>query len=683
MNYTKEQTLEIFLSLINNDSEQMYYVKNLVEAYPNIIEKIINNEYVDLTKVKYVKYKRFEYLKNKILDNVNLLNLSNNLENVFNLQLLKKIKKVYEETYNKYNDELIIKEIKNSPYEFLCKINGIGFIKADQILITAYNKSKNIWHYDLKSSKIRCLYFLLWYLSNCLNGSTFAYLNVIINKMKYEYNLSECLNTINEALLDNRIFKIDDNRIMLTYVYLQEKNIANKLKQGLINNNSWNINIKNFINLDNFILTEQQQNVLNSINNNQITLLNGYAGTGKSSCIKALINMLDKHNKSYLLLAPTAKAAKMLTYYTNKNASTIHMSLYKHFIDVNTDEIDFYSTLLNINNNINNEKYNYDIIIIDECSMLSIGLFNLLLNYIDLKRTKLLLIGDSYQLPSIQNGNLYQDLLNIYNFPKITLDKIFRYTEDGLINVATNIRYGKKYLSDESIQHFGSSYSFFKCHDFKEMINSSLNKYIDLLNDGNNIQDIAILTAKNIGNSGTNVLNSCVQKIVNTITENDSTISINIDNNIIHFKENDIVMNIKNNYKLKPIGDESDKKYLISNGHIGKIKSINPFSYTMIVTFDEYDYLLEYEDICNLRLGYCFTVHKAQGSQFKHVIFLTSNEDYYMTTSNLLYVGITRAQESCFHFGSNSVVNNKVSEQENLKRNTMLCEIYNSLNEDD
>lgn len=692
----KEKTLELLLCILDNDSAQMKYVRNLLEAYPNILEYIINDEIPDLSKVKLVKNKRYEYIKNKVLDNLLILKLNGLLDNAFNTNILKLLLKHYcsvdEFTPMKDYTNYIVKLIKEDPYDTLCKIKNIGFIKADSIILEASKKTKDLWNFDVSSSIYRCVSFICWYLMNNLNGSTYEYSEKILKLMKYKYGLADCEYCFNEAL-KNVKFKVSGNKVMLYTTYIQELKISNFIETAKQCKNNWNIDVSKYRNIDSFSLTDSQLEVLRLINENQLVLLNGYAGTGKSSSIKALINMLEENNKKYCILAPTAKAAKTISYYTGRLASTIHWRLCNDAPDFDDalDKENEYNNL-NLGNEFYNKSYedlDYDIIIIDESSMLSIQLFSILIKYINLENTKVLMIGDSYQLPSIQSGNLYQDLLDIPNIPKVTLTEIFRYTENGLINVATNIRLGNKYLNKESIQYFGNSYMFTECDNVSNMLNLALNKYMELLKT-NDVLDIGILTAKNVGNSGTILINNLVQKIINPIGEYDDFISIMIGNNKIIFKNNDVVMNIKNNYNAKKVSQNSfldvleDKenersintKEVLANGQIGIIKNINMLDHTMIIDFDGDSYIFEYEDIKNLRLAYCFTIHKAQGSQFKKVIYLTSQEDKFMTNSNLMYVAVTRAQENCYHFGSSNVVNSKIKEQENLKRNTYLSSYY-------
>lgn len=695
MNYTikdKQKLLNFFLEITNNDKSEIKYIKNLIEVYPNVLDYMILNETPDLSKVLYVKQKRYNSLKLKVLDNFSLLELNSLLNDAFPISLLKILKNNTLEKFendfasNEIINNYIVKQIKNYPYDTLCNLPGIGFIRADKILLEAYNISPDLWNFNLFASKYRLSCFIAWYLLTNLSGSTYIDISEL-NSAIYKYNLTPCKEYLSEALEDVRFktFKLyNSTKIMLTSDYLQERNISNYIKDANMHSVNWNIDINKYKSIDSFELTNDQLETLRLINKYQIVLLNGYAGTGKSSSIKALINMLEDNNKTYRIISPTAKAAKQISKYTDRPASTIHYLLCGAMPDFDY-ELDKDNEYVNISNlNFYNEtdgtfcvdELPYDMLIIDETSMLSISLFNILLKYVNNKKTKILLIGDSYQLPSIQRGNLYQDLLDINEIPKITLNEIFRYKEDGLVSVATDIRYGKQYLNN-SHQLIGNSYEFYNCSDIGEMLNQSLNKYLSLINFGIDIEDIAILTAKNIGKSGTYLINNCIQKVINPINDFDDYIEIEVDKNKIKFKENDYVMNIKNNYHA--ISLKTEEKCLLANGQIGKIKSINIFAQTAIVEIEDDLFEFQYADIRNLRLAYCYTIHKSQGSQFKYIIYLTSKEDGFMTSSNLEYVAVTRAQIKCFHYGDMYTINRKVNERENLKRNTTLVNQFYSI----
>ena len=134
-------------------------------------------------------------------------------------------------------------------------------------------------------------------------------------------------------------------------------------------------------------------------------------------------------------------------------------------------------------------------------------------------------------------------------------------------------------------------------------------------------------------------------------------------------------MNVKNAYHMDSI-DLDVQDELISNGEIGIVKNIDFYANSMIIEFDGIEFLFDYEHIQSLRLAYCFTVHKSQGSQFKKVIYLTTKNDAFMLSSNILYVGVTRAELECYHYGDSFTVNSKVGVRENLKRNTSLVDQF-------
>jgi len=675
-----KKLLNFFLDISGNNSKDITYMKNLIDAYPNVLDYMMNNEMPNLSNVQYVKYKRYTALKEKVVEHYHLLELNEWLSDCFNFTILKRLYDHFAERQLNKKDinKLIVKAIKTQPYDTLCKLTNIAFMTADRILLNAYNKNPKLWDVDLSSSVYRCTSFIIWYLLNQLNGSTFTWTTSLKKQMSTKYDLSECINVFETAIQDVRIKLLSDNRIMLTSVYMEEQNISNFIKQGLDSfyKDNWNIDVNKYSSLNGFDLTDDQIKTLSSVNNNQLTLLNGYAGTGKSSSIKALINMLEDNNKSYYILAPTAKAAKTISKYTERQASTIHYALCNDFpdFDFHLDENDFQNV-----SELDNFKdvkcgiINADIVIIDESSMLSVSLFNLLIRYIDFRHNKVLMIGDSYQLPSIQHGNLYHDLLSLSDISKVTLNEIFRYTEDGLINVATNIRTGSKYLTNDKVQEIGNSYKYFEAGDTEQTLIAALEKYVELVNLYG-IEDVAILTAKNIGSSGTYLLNNCIQQAINPLQPWDDELKIKLDDTEIAFRKNDVIMNIKNNYNAIPIG--SDRKTLIANGQTGIIKNVNVYNQSLLLLIDDKEYEWQYKDCRNLRLGYAFTIHKSQGSQFKNVIYIITHDDMWMTSSNLMYVAVTRAQEVCYHYGDRNVINSKINVQENLKRNTTLIDHF-------
>ena len=681
----QEKTLK-FLTLVTNDSGgdfKLSYLKNLINEYPNILELMLNDKTPDLSKVKYIKHKRYSQLKAKVLAYEHLLELNEKLKNCFDFNVLKKLYEHYIVQSNEFEViDIIYKAIKNQPYDTLYHLDRIGFKTADSILLTANNNPNNLWEFDLKTSVFRCISFIIYYLNYELNGSTWIYTETLKKLMLTKYEMQDCVDKFEQALADPRLY-VSKNRVMLTYYYFREQFISNYAKKCIYTQNTQNeqnwldIDVSKYSQLEMIQLTNTQLQTLNLITKNQMVLLNGYAGTGKSSSIKALINLLDDNNFTYKILAPTAKAAKTIASYTDRKASTIHHFLCEelsHIVSLNFDDNIADISSESLEQSGINFYFDYDIIIIDECSMLSVSLFYTLIRYMNHNRTKLLLIGDSYQLPSIQHGNLYHDLLSINEIPKVTLNEIFRYDEDGLVNVATNIRHGKKYLHNDSYEIIGNSYSFFHFNDNEELLGEALGKYLELVEkDGK--ENVAILTPKNIGPTGTYLINNCIQQIINPLDVFENEITITVDNNQINFRNNDLVMNVKNAYGMDSVDGEVQGE-LISNGEIGIIKNIDYYAKSMIIEFDGVEFMFDSDHIQNLRLAYCFTVHKSQGSQFKKVIYLTTKNDSFMLSSNILYVGVTRAELKCYHYGDSFTVNSKVGVRENLKRNTSLVEQF-------
>ena len=186
----KTKVLNFLLSIIDNDSDPMYYLNNLVEIYPNVLDYILSNKTPDLSKVKYVKSKRWNYLKEKVLENIDLLELNQLLDDVFDIQTLRILKNYYSNKNNNdtsFENKVIYKLIKFEPYDTLCKIPGISFNKADSILMAAFDKNKTLWEYDLRKSKQRCTSFIIYYLLTQLNGSTYTTKSNLINVMNYHY----------------------------------------------------------------------------------------------------------------------------------------------------------------------------------------------------------------------------------------------------------------------------------------------------------------------------------------------------------------------------------------------------------------------------------------------------------------------------------------------------------------
>lgn len=635
----------------------------LLEAYPDIVDRIMNNRLddVDLNRTKGIKDYTFNVIKQKVIENFKLADLVEEFRGLFSLSIIKKL-------YDKYPSVEKIKEvIRTEPYECLCRLSGIGFKTADGMLLTLEKESKQckengknpilFFGFDLKPSYQRakaCVDYILN--ENETNGNTYVKVGEL--KKQFEIIVPEAIANLPLILKGDNdvIFDRESLSVCRKETYETEKYIAEKIKEGLQINTEWDCDCSKFRSLDGFDLTTDQCKTSEYMCKHNIVMLVGYGGAGKSSSTQAFVNLLKHYYKSFLLLAPTGRAAKVLSGFTGENAMTIHRGL--GYMPPN-------EWCYNEENPIP-----HDVVIVDEFSMVDIFLFRRLLEAIDFNRTKLLLIGDDAQIPSVGAGNVLYDLLCYGKIPTITLDKVFRYGKGGLSTVATDARTQTEFLdkNKKGMQVFGEDQSYvFMPLQQDGIVDYTVKLYKTLLTKGYKVEDIAVLSCYNVGDYGVTELNKRLQNAVNP----------NPDAKIVfgdsEFRHNDIVMNYANDYKAVLYNEEylDDKNTtFIANGESGMVDKI--FHNSMV---SNYDGTLIYYDkgkLKNIRLAYAITTHKSQGGQFKVVILVTPRSHTFMLNSNLLYVGISRAKEKCYHLGEIKTINNALKKKENFDRKTLL-----------
>lgn len=635
----------------------------LLSVYPDIVDRIMSNrlEDIDLNKTKGIKEYTFDVIKRKVIENFKLADLVEEFRGLFSLSIIKKL-------YDQYPSVEKIREvIREEPYECLCKLSGIGFKTADQLLLTLEKESKECagtsknpilyFGFDLKPSYQRakaCVDYLLN--ENESSGNTYMYVGDL--KKQFEILVPEAIGNLpiilkkdNDVIFDRELLCVCRKE-----TYETEKYIANKIREGMSINTEWDCDYSKYGSLDGFDLTDDQCKTSEYMCKHNIVMLVGYGGSGKSSSTQAFVNMLNAYHKSFMLLAPTGRAAKVLSGYTGENAMTIHRGLgYMpgHGWSYNEEH-----------------PLMQDVVIVDEFSMVDIFLFRHLLEAIDFSRTKLLLIGDDAQIPSVGAGNVLYDLLCYNQIPTITLNKIFRYGKGGLSTAATDTREGKEYLdkNQNGMQAFGDdkSYIFMPLSQDK-LVDYAVNVYKTVLKQGYNIEDIALLSCYNVGDYGTVELNKRLQNAVNPEAEAKITFGDS------EFRLNDIVMNYVNDYKAMIYDEEfldEDNTTFIANGESGKVVKI--LKDAMVIDYDGTLVYCPKSSMKNIRLAYAISTHKSQGGQFKAVILITPRAHTYMLNSNLLYVGISRAKEKCYHLGEIRTVNLALKKKENFDRKTLL-----------
>ena len=198
----KQKLIEFLLEITGNEYKNITYIENLVEVYPNIIEYMLSDNIPDLSNVKFIKQKRYSQLKEKVLNNYDILELNSKLNDLFPLNILKLLKKYYEDKFLDSNvrNNYIAKQIINNPYDTLCNIDGLNFLSVDKLLLQISLNENSLWEYDLSKSAQRLTSFIIWYLINQLNGSTYVPLKTLKGAILYKYDLLDCISYLDKVL---------------------------------------------------------------------------------------------------------------------------------------------------------------------------------------------------------------------------------------------------------------------------------------------------------------------------------------------------------------------------------------------------------------------------------------------------------------------------------------------------
>lgn len=655
----------IFLSEILTENQ----AKTLVENYPNIIQMVKDNDLsnIDLSKLKGIGQKTFDIIRDKIITNYCLMELVIEFKNVLSMNMIKRI-------YDEYSSIDKLKEkLKDKPYTTLTRISRVGFKTADSIVLQLQKENIIDFGYDVKTSPDRCLACMMYILEENENeGHT--KMNLADLRQQCLKIVPSCAHHFVDVIKDSNIYYNKENMsVALLETYNTEKYIANTILFNLNNTrNVWDFDIEKYREVGEFKLSDEQIKILDVVCKNNIAILNGFAGSGKTASTQGLIKMLKANGKSFRLFSPTGRAAKVLHENTNEPASTIHRGL---------GYVPPSSWTYN-----SEHKLFTDIVIVDEFSMVDIWLFKKLLDAIDFRYTKLLLIGDNAQLPSVSCGNLLHDFMEANIIPTVTLNKIFRYSSGGLMKVATDTRCCKPYLSSEmkaKATTFGGNQDYMFIDLVSEMIPKNVVAlYKKLLDDGSSIEDIQVLTAKNVGDCGAVALNSMIQRVANP--NYGSEVNMKIGDTTYY--QGDLILQTVNNYDAIidtrfsfeeddiNIGFEDDEPTaFVANGETGIIKEI--YNTYVIVDFNGVHVKYFKSDMNMVKLGYAISIHKSQGGGFKKVILCTPQSHIFMLNSNLLYVGLTRMKEKLYHLGSLQSVNQAVKKKANLTRHTFMQEL--------
>ena len=530
----------------------------------------------------------------------------------------------------------------------------IDFRKVDSIYVNAYGDKTDARVYACILESMKLLSFT--------NGDTYYYAEEVKKELLKEFFIELTEDVFNECLdyleKNNDVVCVE-KRIYLKSYYEKEISIAMNLKK--IDSKA----PKMFYNIDEKLkeleeklkinYNETQEKAIKGALNNNITIISGGPGTGKTTIINAIVKLYIEKEKlgsadimeTIVLLAPTGRAAKKMNSSTGIPAYTIHRYL-KWYKDSN----EF------VYNEFN--KTHHKLIIVDEVSMIDVDLFNALLNGIN-SNIKLILVGDTFQLPSVGPGLVLNELIESDYFNYIPLNQIYRQSDNSYIPfLAKEIKnndLSEEFLTKKDDYNFVNVDSSNIKKAIMQITNYSLSKGLDERN-------VQVLAPMYKGDAGIDALNVILQNIYNPSKRNKEEV---IYGDYI-YREDDKVLQLVN-----------DLDNNVFNGDIGFIERIT--GNKIIIDFDGNKVEYEKKDLKNIKHAYAISIHKSQGSEFMHVIMPISTSYYKMLYNKLIYTGVSRAKKSLTLVGDPTAFQRAVNNNYSSSRKTSLKEqisiVYN------
>lgn len=625
-----------YLSSGNIESIGKKTAELIYEKFGDKSIDVVFNENEKLLSIQGIGKKKLEKIKESSIE------ARDSREALLYLQGLNISFNLSNKIYKAYGDNTI-SIVKTNPYKLSEDISGIGFVMADNIAMNMQMKN---------DSKFRISAAISYILKNDaeMSGSCALKKEDLLNKtfdlIKVDKN--KINEQINEDLLKSKIqiIKIgEDEFVYDREIYKAEKSCAINLSR--LQNEKYIFDVK--INEDFDAFSKEQEIAIKEAFNNMLLVITGGPGTGKTTIIKAICNILNENNLKFNLAAPTGRAAKRMQESTENVAFTIHRligikpeSPIPEFNEENTLDCDY--------------------VILDEASMIDIKLMDKLLKALSSK-TALILVGDHNQLPSVGAGNVLKDILDT-DIKAVKLKKIFRQAKESNIVVnAHKINDGLYPILNQKNKDFffiNSNSKNFQ-NDLLDLVKNRLPNYYKL----DPINDIQILAPSKKSLWGIVNINDLCQKELN---KNPNSIKIN--NRI--FKLGDKVMQVRNNYELESLNPDNfdDGVY---NGDIGRIIDIDKNMESLKVEFYDGN-IVSYkkEDIKDLDLSYAITIHKSQGSEFDCVLIPMMPASFMLLNRNLLYTAITRAKKLVILLGEKKILKQMVRNNNESKRLTNL-----------
>ena len=625
-NLTEKAELQTLRSLMTNGQAESCHA-----AYPHFISMVLNGE---ADKLDYKKIRGVgKVLLPRYIDKIKTINKRVEFMGetyawgIEHDEDINKIAATYKNVYE------FSKDINTNPYAVMINLLEWSFDRADR----AITKKTTKWLDSYERCEAATIYALK---HNELDGNTRMQAKMLFDMVKRRAPqcVHHLLNVVTKAAQVH--YDAPSQNTALQATYSAEEHIADVIKKKIANPHYYPMDWQKFTSVDGLELTDEQAQILEMACKQDVMMLTGSAGTGKSQTTKAIIEMLEANDYTYTLLSPTGIAAKRLREATGREASTIHM-------------------FLACEGNLG------DYVLIDEMGMVSVHLLSMLFDKVT-DYTKIIFIADPSQLASIACGNIVEDMLDSGIVPVCNLTKVFRYNTSGIITIATDVRNG---VNDHLTDTF-TDYKFIETDTL--VIKQIEQEYARLLADGYSKDDVLILSPFNKGDVGSLAINAAIQAKFNP---NELSKVGHIANDTpIYFKVGDKVINKKNEYAMPLVDDDSA---FVANGDIGTVMEIVPDEKEpyMIVRYDRRDCIVDKAHIKNTLLAYAISIHSCQGSQAKAVIVVIDRSHVRMLSRNLCYTAVSRAQERLILIGDDSAIQEGLKVQEEKERDTELKEM--------
>ena len=573
--------------------------------------------------------------------------------------------------YNQYGERLY-RIIEENPYQMTDEIQGVGFKIADEIAERAGIHTDS--DFRIRSG----LFYAL--------KQSMAEGHIYLPRLELLQRGAQLLGVSAEAMernlldlaMDRKVI-LKEDRVYCTQNYYLELNTAKMLHDlnvaADIADDTVLAKLSEIEERTGTVLEELQKEAVVQAVNHGLLVITGGPGTGKTTTINTLIQYFASEGLEILLAAPTGRAAKRMTEATGYEAQTIHRLL--EISGVPEEDSAGYHFERNMENPLE-----ADVVIIDEMSMVDLFLMHALLSAVTVG-TRLIMVGDVNQLPSVGPGSVLKDIIYSECFPVVRLNKIFRQaSESDIVVNAHKINEGEHVILDNKSRDF----FFLKREDANVIISVVLTlvmkkmpKYVDA-----GPMDIQVLTPMRKGLLGVERLNTILQEYMNPRSSEKKEKEYG--NGL--FREGDKVMQIKNNYQIEweirgAYGIPVEKGVGVFNGDMGIVKEINTYAEQMTVAFDDNKYIeYSFKELEQLELAYAITIHKSQGSEYPAVVIPLLSGPRMLMSRNLLYTAITRARKCVTLVGSEQVFQQMIDNEMEQKRYSTLKEQIEQMREE-